>query len=144
MLAPAGYSPRPLAAKLGYRDGMDAAFVALPERLAELADAAAFATVARIAAWSQAPGLSGPYHVVHAFARARAEIADHLGALQAAIRRDGMIWVSWPKRASGVATDVTEDVVRAEALTLDLVDVKVAAIDDVYSGLKLVIRKDRR
>ncbi len=55
-----------------------------------------------------------------------------------------MIWVSWPKKAAKVATDVTEDVVRAEALQLDLVDVKVAAVDAVWSGLKLVIRKDRR
>ena len=55
-----------------------------------------------------------------------------------------MIWVSWPKKASKVPTDVTEDVIRAEALKLDLVDVKVAAIDEIWSGLKLVIRKDRR
>jgi uncharacterized alkaline shock family protein YloU len=55
-----------------------------------------------------------------------------------------MIWVSWPKKASKVKTDVTEDVVRAAALDLDLVDVKVAAIDAIWSGLKLVIRKDRR
>ena len=57
---------------------------------------------------------------------------------------DGMIWVSWPKKASKVATDVTEDVIRAEALKLELVDVKVAAIDETWSGLKLVIRKERR
>jgi hypothetical protein len=143
-LPSAGYSAAPLAAKLGFRDGMHAAFVALPERLAGLADAAAFATLARIDAWSQSCALPRSCDVVHAFTHERAEIAAHLGALQAAIRRDGMIWVSWPKRASRVATDVTEDVVRAEALKLDLVDVKVAAIDDVYSGLKLVIRKDRR
>ena len=64
--------------------------------------------------------------------------------LQDAIKVDGMIWVSWPKKASRIATDVTEDVIRTEALKLDLVDVKVAAIDDIWSGLKLVIRKERR
>ena len=60
------------------------------------------------------------------------------------IKRDGMIWVSWPKKAAKVPTDVTEDVVRAEALKRDLVDVKVVAIDEKWSGLKLVIRKERR
>ena len=55
-----------------------------------------------------------------------------------------MIWVSWPKKASKITTDVTEDVIRAEALKLDLVDVKVAAVDETWSGLKLVIRKERR
>jgi hypothetical protein len=72
------------------------------------------------------------------------EIATQLAALQAALKPDGTIWVSWPKKAAKVATDVTEDVVRAEALKLDLVDVKVAAIDSIWSGLKLVIRKERR
>ncbi|TIT56982.1 MAG: DUF3052 domain-containing protein, partial [Mesorhizobium sp.] len=54
------------------------------------------------------------------------------------------VWVSWPKKASKVATDVTEDVIRAEALKRDLVDVKIAAVNEIWSGLKLVIRKDRR
>lgn len=69
---------------------------------------------------------------------------DRLGDVEAAIRRDGMIWVSWPKKASKVATDVTEGVVRTEALKRDLVDVKVAAVNEIWSGLKLVIRKDLR
>ena len=73
-----------------------------------------------------------------------AELAAGLPLLQVALKRDGMIWVSWPKKAAKVPTDVTEDVIRAEALRLDLVDVKVAAVDAVWSGLKLVIRKDRR
>lgn len=62
----------------------------------------------------------------------------------AAMLPDGTIWVSWPKKASKVATDITEDVVRAVALPLGLVDVKVCAVDDVWSGLKLVIRKENR
>ena len=74
----------------------------------------------------------------------RAEIEDRLADVEAAIKRDGMVWVSWPKKASKVPTDVTEDVIRTEALKLDLVDVKVAAVNEIWSGLKLVIRKDRR
>ena len=64
--------------------------------------------------------------------------------MERALKRDGAIWVSWPKKAAKMDTDVTEDVVRAEALKLDLVDVKVAAVDQVWSGLKLVIRLERR
>ena len=60
------------------------------------------------------------------------------------IKQDGMIWISWPKKASKVATDVTEDVIREFALPLVLVDVKVCAVDETWSGLKLVIRKERR
>jgi hypothetical protein len=67
-----------------------------------------------------------------------------LQKLRKHLNSDGMIWISWPKKSSRVPTDVTEDVVRAEALKLDLVDIKVAAIDDVWSGLKLVVRVDRR
>lgn len=142
-LATAGYSGTPLAAKLGFKDGMNAAFLALPATLARLADAVRFASVKEFAAWADIEAGNG-YDVVHAFTKQRGEIEDSLGRLQDAIRRDGMIWVSWPKKASKVPTDVTEDVVRAEALKLDLVDIKVAAVDEIWSGLKLVIRKDRR
>jgi hypothetical protein len=82
--------------------------------------------------------------VIHAFTTQKAELDTRLPALQKALKPDGMIWVSWPKKAAKVATDVTEDRVREAALRLDLVDVKVAAVDQVWSGLKLVIRKDRR
>ena len=64
--------------------------------------------------------------------------------LMTLIARDGMIWVSWPKKAAKVATDITEDVIRAVVLPLGLVDVKVCAVDEVWSGLKLVIRKELR
>jgi hypothetical protein len=143
-LASVGYSGTPLAAKLGFRDGMSAAFIALPPARFGLADAVAFASIDRLSDWSQAATATKKYDAVHAFTRHRAEIDDHLAGLQSAIRPDGMIWVSWPKKASKVPTDATEDVVRGAALRLDLVDVKVAAVDDVWSGLKLVIRKERR
>ena len=141
--APTGYSGRPLTAKLGFKMGMAALFLALPDDLADLADWPDFAAVERRPDWG---GRLPPRHfdLIHAFTRSRAEVAGRLTSLQAAIKPDGMIWVSWPKKASKVASDVTEDVIRAEALKRDLVDVKVAAVDAVWSGLKLVIRKDRR
>ena len=143
-LAPLGYSGTPLPAKLGLRDGMVAAFVALPPSLEPLASAARFARLDRFGGWSGLAGTARQYDFIQGFTRQRAEVETHLGDLQGAIKVDGMIWVSWPKKASRIPTDVTEDVIRTEALKLDLVDVKVAAIDETWSGLKLVIRKERR
>jgi hypothetical protein len=142
-LAPSGYSGTPLPAKLGLRDGIIAAFVALPATLEPLAAAVQFIGLDRLGDWAGVAG-ARKYDCIHAFTHRRAEIETHLCDLQHAIKPDGMIWVSWPKKASRMATDVTEDVIRAEALKLDLVDVKVAAIDETWSGLKLVIRKERR
>jgi hypothetical protein len=142
-LAPAGYSTRPLAQKLGYKEGQRAAFVALPAELAELAEALPFSAVVRLESWDEnLPPRS--FDLIHAFTTRKADLDTRLGALQAAVRPDGTIWVSWPKKAAKVATDVTEDVIRHAALKLDLVDVKVVAVDPVWSGLKLVIRKERR
>lgn len=141
--AAAGYSGTPLPAKLGLKDGMVAAFIALPPELDDLAEAVTFAEVDRLPEWSAISG-KRKYDTVHAFTRQRAEVEDGLAGIETAIKRDGMVWVSWPKKASKVPTDVTEDVIRAEALKRDLVDVKVAAVNEIWSGLKLVIRKDRR
>ncbi|MER9583067.1 DUF3052 family protein [Mesorhizobium sp. M0276] len=143
-LAASGYSGTALPAKLGLKDGMTAAFIALPDDLSDLTEAVDFAQVDRLADWSDISGTILKYDAVHAFARQCAEIEDRLGDVEAAIKRDGMVWVSWPKKASKVATDVTEGVVRAAALKRDLVDVKVAAVNEIWSGLKLVIRKDLR
>ena len=143
-LAPSGYSGTPLAAKLGLKDGMVAAFVALPPALSRSPRPSSSLGLDRPGDWAGIAGAVRKYDCIHAFTRQRAEIETHLADLQDAIKPDGMIWVSWPKKASKVATDVTEDVIRAEALKLDLVDVKVAAIDEIWSGLKLVIRKERR
>lgn len=142
-LPAAGYSGKPLSEKLGFRPGMAAAFVALPDDLEGLAASADFASVVRMPRWSKVSGRER-FDAIHAFTASAAEIAADLPRLQAAIRRDGMIWVSWPKKAAKVPTDVTEDVIRAAALALDLVDVKVAAVSETWSGLKLVIRKERR
>ncbi len=80
----------------------------------------------------------------HIFVTRYADMEAKLATLRPLIDPSGFIWVSWPKQASGVATDITEDVVRAIAIALGLVDVKVCAIDDTWSGLKLVIRKELR
>ncbi len=143
-ISSAGYSKRSLPEKLGFRAGMAVAFIALPDALSGLTESADFAQVSRHPDWSAPLGAPRSFDAIHAFTTSRSEIADNLPALQEAIRRDGMIWVSWPKKASKVPTDVTEDTVRDAALRLDLVDVKVAAVDAVWSGLKLMIRKDRR
>jgi hypothetical protein len=142
-IAAAGYSGRPLAAKLGYKAGQKVAFVDLPPALAELATAAGFASVTYVPDWrTTLPARS--FDLIHAFTARKADVDTGLATLQAALKPDGMIWVSWPKKASKVPTDMTEDRVREAALALDLVDVKVAAVDAVWSGLKLVIRRERR
>ncbi len=140
---PAGYSTKPLHQKLGYRDGQRAAFIALPAELEGLAESVAFGSVARLKDW-RAKLPAGGLDLIHAFTTEKSDLDERLIALQEALKPDGTIWVSWPKKAARVATDVTEDRVREAALKLDLVDVKVAAVDAVWSGLKLVIRRDRR
>ena len=142
MAVGAGYSGKSLPEKLGYRAGQQAAFVGLPPELGGLAHAVPFANVV-LAAWD-ADLAPRSFDLIHAFTTRKAELDERLGALQAALKPDGTIWVSWPKKASKVPTDVTEDRVREAALELDLVDVKVAAVDPVWSGLKLMIRKERR
>src|SRR3954451_21892748 len=85
-----------------------------------------------------------PVEAAHLFVTQRADLQRKLAELLPLLDRAGMIWVSWPKKASKVATDISEDVVRAVALPMHLVDVKVCSVDDIWSGLKLVIRKNHR
>lgn len=144
MSAEAGYSGTPLAKKLGLKDGQRILFIALPETLGWLAGERDFGEVVHRPDWAGIGPDDEGYDVVHAFTLHHDEIKTGLLRLQEIIRPDGMIWVSWPKKAAKMDTDVTEDVVRAEALQLDLVDVKVCAVDAVWSGLKLVIRKHLR
>ena len=133
----AGYSGTPLARKLGFKPAMRAAFVAAPDGferlLGELPDGV------RVLA-RPAPRLD----LAVVFVRRRRELERRLPGLQAKLDPAGMIWVAWPKRASAVATDMTEDVVRDVALPRGLVDVKVCAIDATWSGLKLVVRRELR
>ena len=133
-----GYSGTPLPKKLGLKAGQVVAFVRLPETLAGLASAEPFADVDR-AHDADELGPSEPHDVVHAFYTRVHDLENSIGCLRAAIKPNGMIWISWPKKAAKVETDITEDVVRRLALARGLVDVKVCAVDEVWSGLKLVI-----
>lgn len=81
---------------------------------------------------------------IHLFTKSKTELQDLLPKCQASIKSNGMIWVSWPKKVSKVPTDITEDTIRSICLPSGLVDVKVCAVDDVWSGLKLMIRKELR
>ena len=82
--------------------------------------------------------------IVHTFATKKAKLATTLAVSRKSLAPDAAIWVSWPKKSAKVATDITEDVVRAVALPLGLVDIKVCAVDETWSGLKLVLRKELR
>ena len=139
---PAGYSGTPLAKKLGLKDGQVACFVALPDELSWLLEARIFTSAKAIADHRKLG--SSHYDVVHGFFTKAGSLGRALPTMMAAIAPDGMIWGSWPKKASRRVTDITEDVIRSLALPMGLVDVKVCAVDDVWSGLKLVIRKELR
>ncbi|HEY0920390.1 DUF3052 domain-containing protein [Devosia sp.] len=141
--AAAGYSGTPLAQKLGLRDGQRVLFIALPPDLEGLRSARRFAEVTE-AGWDTLGAGAPGYDIIHGFASVRAVLQRHARRLLDLVARDGAIWVSWPKRASKVQTDISEDTIREVALPLGLVDVKVAAVSDVWSGLKLVVRKELR
>jgi hypothetical protein len=143
MTAAAGYSGTPLPQKLGMKDGQRALFLDLPASLGELARARAFAEAAE-SDWDGYRALAQGWDFVHGFTASRGVLEDNARPLMDAISRDGTIWISWPKKASKVPTDITEDVIREVVLPVGLVDVKVAAVDAVWSGLKLVIRKELR
>ena len=133
-----GYSGKPLAQKLGLKAGQSVAFVALPPELQAMTGAEAFERADGFDVASKvAP--EEPYDVIWAFYDRAGTMQPDLGCLKGGIKPNGMIWVSWPKKASGVASDITEDTVREAALAHGLVDVKVCAVSDVWSGLKLVI-----
>jgi hypothetical protein len=142
-LQSSGYSSRTLPEKLGFKPAMRAAFVALPDTLSDLPGSVDFRSVDQLHRWADVAAANS-YDAIHAFTTDRVELDLGLATLQRAIKPAGMIWVSWPKKASKIETEVTEDVVREAALRLDLVDVKVVAIDAVWSGLKLMIRKEKR
>lgn len=133
----AGYSGKPLAAKLGIRSGCRLLVRNTPENYRDLIGPLAN----EITVSSR---LRRNADICHFFTRSAAELRETLPILLQRIRRDGMLWVSWPKKASRVATDVTEDTIRDAALPLGLVDVKVCAVDETWSGLKLVIRRELR
>jgi hypothetical protein len=133
----AGYSGTPLAKKLNLRDGMRVWFEAMPESVADEIDE--YALELRFVA-DPAEGIDA----AHLFVTERTVLAARLAVLRDQIAVDGQIWISWPKQAAKVPTDITEDTIRELALPLGLVDTKVCAVDAAWSGLKLVIRKDLR
>jgi hypothetical protein len=139
----AGYSPNPLLKKLGYKDGQSAILVAVPSSLGELSH---FPGFAKVTALNTPDSSAGPRQIdiIHWFETSRARLEDFLAPLAAQLRADGMLWISWPKKSSKMPTDITEDVLREVILPTGLVDVKVCAVDDVWSGLKFMWRKEVR
>ena len=132
-----GYSGTPLPRKLGIREGAVVAFSkAPPEFEPALGPLPSGVRVKRT--------IRGPLDVIVAFFTRRADLERRLPALRAAMDPAAGLWIAWPKRASGVSTDLTEDVVRDVALPTGLVDNKVCAIDETWSGLRLVIRLENR
>jgi hypothetical protein len=125
-----------LAKKLSLKDGMRVWFDDMPQRvLAEIA------MPRLVMLKAPEPGLDA----THIFVTERADMEAKLTIFRPLLKPAGFIWVSWPKKASKVPTDITEDAIRAAILpSTDLVDVKVCAVDMIWSGLKLMIRKDRR
>jgi hypothetical protein len=133
----AGYSGTPLAKKLSLKDGLRTWWENMPDSVrAEIeGDGLALNLLS-------AP--VGPIEAAHVFTTSRAALEDAVRRLLPLLDPAGFLWISWPKRASKVPTDVTEDAIREIALPTGLVDVKVCAIDATWSGLKLMIRRERR
>ena len=134
----AGYSGTPLWKKLGYKTGTSAYVDNGPKNYRSLLGLPADVHVK----WLTRP--EPDVEFVHLFATSASELKAKLKSLRTKIVPDGVIWVSWPKKSSGVKADITEDTIRDIALPMGVVDIKVCAVDEVWSGLKLVIRKERR
>jgi hypothetical protein len=133
----AGYSGTPLSQKLGIKPGMIVVAIDPPDHYRKLLD-----PIPSGVNFATRP--VGNTKFVHLFATQRSELAKQLSILRRKIAEDAAVWVSWPKKSSGVVTDITEDVVRAVALPLGFVDIKVCAVDETWSGLKLMIRRENR
>jgi hypothetical protein len=132
-----GYSGKPLAAKLGIGDGMVVAAIgAPPEYVQWLGPLPPGASVA--------PKVTASSPFVHLFVTERSRLAAALKLHRERLPADAVLWISWPKKSAKVATDITEDTIRELALPLGWVDVKVCAVSEVWSGLKLVVRKALR
>lgn len=137
MMMTSGYSGTPLAKKLGIKEGMSVVVINSPDEYrAMLADLPVNVSI-----------LTEPKNgcdIVHFFTNTRDELFRGLAEFKNLIRQDGAIWVSWYKKAARLPTEITEDSIREAALPLGLVDVKVCAVDEKWSGLKLVIRRENR
>jgi len=133
----AGYSGTPLSKKLGIGEGQTVAVINDPGHFAEMVAPLPADVTVRYSA-------RGGAAMVVLFTKRRAELAKRLVPLAQKVFPDGMLWVCWPKKAAKVPTDMSEDVVRELALPQGLVDVKVCAVDQTWSGLKIVWRKELR
>lgn len=133
----AGYSNTPLPKKLGIQPGATVVVLNAPlnfrEILGRIPEGVRFAEKVRQGS-----------DFIHLFTTRRSELAKRIKMLRSKMADQGILWISWPKKSAGVPTDVTEDVIRAVALPLGLVDTKVCAVDEVWSGLKLMIRRENR
>ena len=133
----AGYSGTPLPQKLGIKPGLTVVPINAPANyrrlLGQIPDSVTFSE-----------RLKSGSSFVHLFTSRRSEMQKKMSILRDKISDNGAIWVSWPKKSSGISTDVTEDVIREIALPLGFVDIKVCAVDDIWSGLKLMIRRENR
>ncbi|MGB2713224.1 MAG: hypothetical protein WBC51_03535 [Vicinamibacterales bacterium] len=133
----AGYSGTSLAKKLGINSGTKLHLIDAPPTLqrllAPLPDGVEFV-----------PTTSDTTDIIHVFSTKKARLAKTLVVIRKRMRPNAVVWVSWPKKAARVPTDLTEDVIRELALPLGLVDIKVCAVDDVWSGLKLMVRRELR
>ena len=133
----AGYSGTPLAKKLGIKEQTNVVAVDAPKGYRQLLEPLP-------AAVRFSSKIDKTIDVVHVFTTEKAELARSLASYRKALPQDAAVWVSWPKKAANVATHITEDVIRDVALPLGFVDIKVCAVDAVWSGLKLVVRKKLR
>jgi hypothetical protein len=133
----AGYSGTPLAKKLGLKAGQRVALLRAPAGFRKLLEPLPAGVT-----FAAKPTKSSD--IVHVFTASRAELGKTLATCRKTLGPGASIWVSWPKKASKVPTDITEDTIRALALPLGFVDIKVCAVDEVWSGLKLVLRKELR
>ncbi len=137
MVETAGYSGTPLPRKLGLKPGMRTWFHAMPDSV-RAAIAPEEIGVVELAAGTTA------LDAAHIFVTDRAALERHITVLRTALKPTGFVWISWPKKASKMPTDITEDVIRDICLPTGLVDVKVCAVDATWSGLKLMIRRELR
>jgi len=133
----AGYSGTPLAQKLGVKPGLTVVTIDAPKNYRRL-----LGTIPEGVTFSDR--LRPDSNFIHVFTRKRSELEKTLSVLREKIVDTGTVWVSWPKKSARVPTDVTEDVIRDVALPLGFVDVKVCAIDETWSGLKLMVRRENR
>ena len=132
-----GYSGTPLARKLSLKGGLSTWWENMPDSVRAEIEQEGLVL-------NHLSALVGPIDAAHVFVTSRAALEDAIHRLLPLLAPAGFLWVSWPKRASQVPTDITEDVIREIALPVGLVDVKVCAVDATWSGLKLVIRKALR